>query len=441
MSGGPRASEADSRPRFGRAAGLPIHNCECAAPRGSWRSPSWGAGRWRGSLHARGAARSTASSTPSWRRRSTVAASPTSGAPRRWGGGWCSGRAAGGPRRPRSPLPTPGWRSTTALPTAPEAEEILARFGAAGRAGGRPSRRWPRAPRRCSPPETATARAPRASPRPRPPPSPGVPHPLYALGRARALGRRSRGGRAGASRRRASSRRRFSPPGWRGPRFCSTSATSAGARAPLDAALSDSPGDPRAQLLIGRGRAGRARRASASPPRRRDLRRERWRPPAIEDGLPARAGRARAPRPETEPRRAPTRRAPRAPSPTSRVCSPEPRCCSRSWAPSIRRRRWWRGPGGGRRRRCRRSSGRRRRSRSDAATRARSRPAHARRTRRRRCSSRGRRWRRAASGALGAALGGLGPAARARDGDLERLGRLAARTRGSRRARRPAACR
>ena len=42
-------------------------------------------------------------------------------------------------------------------------------------------------------------------------------------------------------------------------------------------------------------------------------------------------------------------------------------------------------------------------------------------------------------GALGAALGGLGPTARAHDGDLERLGRLAARTPRLASRRRPAA--
>ena len=171
------------------------------------------------------ATRSTASSTLSWPPRSTMVASPTWGEPRRWGGGSCSGRGAAGPKRPRSPLPTPGWQSTTA--SRPPRRQRKSSRASGCRTGGRTARRrWPRAPRRCSPPETATGRAPRASPRRPPPPSPGVPIRSTRSAAPAPWVAISEGPR-GPSTRRASSHLCFSPPGWREPKFCSTSAASA----------------------------------------------------------------------------------------------------------------------------------------------------------------------------------------------------------------------
>ncbi len=120
---------------------------------------------------------------------------------------------------------------------------------------------------------------------------PGLPHPLYALGRARALG----GDLEGAA-------RAFEAASVVAPAFLASRVARAevlldlgnvgGARALLEAALSDAPGDLRAQLLMDELELGS--RDRQGPPRSPALCAGPWRPPAIEAacGL-ARAERAR----------------------------------------------------------------------------------------------------------------------------------------------------
>ena len=291
------------------------------------------------------------------------------------------GAGGGRSKRPRSPLPTPAWRSTTA--SRPPRRRRRSSRASGCRTGGRTvPRRWPRAPRRCSPPETATGRAPRVSPRPRPPPSPG---PLSAL-RARPGARprwRSRGGRAGVRRgeRRRACVSRFPGGASRGsarPRQRRPGAPAARGRDLRFAWRSACPAP------VGRGRAGRARQRS--PPRGPRSARA-WRPPAINRRACSRGRSASAGR-ETEPRRAPMRRAPRASSPTSRAARP-----GGPVARAARRRRPGGRPvdagpsaGGGGDADVRLGDGG---GRARTRPRRRAWPAHARRIRKRRCSSAG----------------------------------------------------
>jgi tetratricopeptide (TPR) repeat protein len=118
---------------------------------------------------------------------------------------------------------------------------------------------------------------------------PGLPHPLYALGRARALG----GDLEGAA-------RAFEAASVVAPAFLASRVARAevlldlgnvgGAHAPLEAALFDAPGDPRAQLLI--GELELASRDRQAPPHGAAICAGPWRLPAIE----AACGLARAER-------------------------------------------------------------------------------------------------------------------------------------------------
>jgi tetratricopeptide (TPR) repeat protein len=120
---------------------------------------------------------------------------------------------------------------------------------------------------------------------------PGSPYPLYALGRARALG----GDLGGAA-------RAFEAAAVVAPAFLASSLAQAEvfldlgnvtqARLPLAAVLSDSPGDARAQLLM--DEVALASRDHAAPPQGAAICAGAWRPPAIETAcLLARAERER----------------------------------------------------------------------------------------------------------------------------------------------------
>ena len=183
------------RPRFGRAGCLPIHHGECAAPRGSWRSPSWGAGRWGGSFTC---------AAPAVDRQldAELAAALDRGGIADLGRAQAVGRrlalGAGGGRSEAAALAFADARLATdyGASTAPEAEEILARFGLPdGRSDGAStmaaSAKALLTARNGDREGAARIAAAAAAAQP------GSPYPLYALGRARAPGRRSRGGRAG----------------------------------------------------------------------------------------------------------------------------------------------------------------------------------------------------------------------------------------------------
>jgi tetratricopeptide (TPR) repeat protein len=308
------------------------------------------------------------------------------------------------------------------VPTAPEAEAILARFGLPdGRSDG-PSAMAASAKAlltaRNGDREGAARIAAAAAAA-----EPGSPYPLYALGRTRALG----GDLEGAS-------RAFDAASVVAPAFLASRVARAEvlldlgnvgrARQALTGALSDSPGDPRAQLLTDEVElAARDRDAS---PRGAAICAGPWRPPAIETAcLLARAERER---------RGGNRPAARADAEgAARAVPDEPRLLARAalllaqlgavdqaGALLARARRraaaemptfvWataavalGRGHAG--------------------ALPAGPRPADPETTlliARAALAAGG-------VGALGAALGGLGPTAHDRDGDLERLGRLAAR--------------
>jgi len=182
---------------------------------------------------------------------------------------------------------------------APEAEEILARFGLPdGRSDG-PSTMAASAKalltaRNCDRESAARIAAAAAAAQP------GSPYPLYALGRARALG----GDLEGAA-------RAFDAASVVAPAFLASRVARAEvlldlgnvgrARPLLAGLLSDSPGDPRAQLLMDDVElASRAR--DASPPGA-TICAGSWRPPAIETAcLLARAERERRAGQRTEAR-------------------------------------------------------------------------------------------------------------------------------------------
>jgi tetratricopeptide (TPR) repeat protein len=176
------------------------------------------------------------------------------------------------------------------VPTAPEAEEILARFGLPdGRSDG-PSVMaasakallTARSGDRGGAARIAAAAAAA---------EPGSPYPLYALGRARALG----GDLEGAA-------RAFDAASVVAPAFLASRVARAEvlldlgnvgrARQPLTGAISDSPGDPRAQLLT--DEVELAARDGDVSPRAAAICVGPWRPPAIETAcLLARAERER----------------------------------------------------------------------------------------------------------------------------------------------------
>src|SRR5450631_91028 len=309
------------------------------------------------------------------------------------------------------------------VPTVPEAEEILGRFGLPdGRSDGSSTMAASakalltagNGDREGAARIAAAAAAAQ----------PGIPYPLYALGRARALG----GDLEGAA-------RAFDAAGVVAPGFLASRVARAEvlldlgnvgrARLPLEGALSDSPGDPRAQLLM--DEVELATRDHEAPPHGASICAGTWRPPAIETAcLLARAERERRAGNRTE-ARADAEGA-------ARAVPDEPRLLARAalllaqlgaveqaaalvtrsrkraaaemptlvWATAaIALGRGHAGalPGGPRP--------------ADPET--------ALLVARAALAAGG-------VGALGAALGALGPTARARDGDLERLGRLASRT-------------
>ena len=309
------------------------------------------------------------------------------------------------------------------VPTAPEAEEILARFGLPdGRSDG-PSVMAASAKAlltaRNGDREGAARIAAAAAAG-----ETGSPYPLYALGRARALG----GDLEGAAR--AFDAASVVAPGFLASRVARAEVLldlgSVGrARPPLAGAISDAPGNPRAQLLT--DEVELAARDSDASPRGAAICAGPWRPPAIEAAcLLARAERER---------QAGNRAAARADAESAaRAVPDEPRLLARTAlllaqlgavdqaaALLARARRraavemstfvWataavalGRGHAG--------------------ALPAGPRPADPETTlliARAALAAGG-------VGALGAALGGLGPTARDHDSDLERLGRLAART-------------
>ena len=210
-----------------------------------------------------------------------------------------------------------------------------------------------------------TGREPRASLPLRPRPSPGSPiRSMRWVGRApsAAISR----ARRGLSTPRASSRLCFSPPGWRGPKFCSISATPPGPARCSQAALADAPGDPRAQLLMDELSSGRAtsrrcravRRSAAGPGARpRSKRLASWR------------GRSASVAQGAERKRAPTQR-------RHHTIPDEPRLFARAALLLAQLGAVDQAPlsccelAGGPRRRCRRSPGQRPRSRSDGGGRS-----------------------------------------------------------------------
>jgi tetratricopeptide (TPR) repeat protein len=309
------------------------------------------------------------------------------------------------------------------VPTAPEAEEVLARFGLPdGRSDGpstmAASAKALLAARNGDRDGAARIAAAAAAA------EPGTPYPLYALGRARALA----GDLPGAA-------RAFDAASVVAPAFLASRVARAevlldlgnadGARPPLEAALSDSPGDPRAQLLI--DEVGVATRNHDASPRGAAICAGPWRPPAIDTAcLLAQAGRER---------RAGNRAGARADAEgAARAVPDEPRLLARAalllaqlgavdQAAGLLARARRRGAaemptfvwataaialGRG----------------HAGALPAGPRPADPETTlliARAALAAGG-------VGALGAVLGGLGPTARDRDGDLQRLGRLASRT-------------
>lgn len=176
------------------------------------------------------------------------------------------------------------------VPTAPEAEEILARFGlpdgqsdgASTMAASAKALLTARNGDREGALRIAAAAAAA---------EPGSPYPLYALGRARALG----GDLEGAA-------RAFDAASVVAPAFFASRVARAEAlldlgsvgraRQPLAGAISDSPGDPRAQLLM--DEVELATRDHETPARGAAVCAGSWRPPAIETAcLLARAERER----------------------------------------------------------------------------------------------------------------------------------------------------
>ncbi len=176
------------------------------------------------------------------------------------------------------------------VPTAPEAEEILARFGLPdGRSDG-PSTMAASAKAlltaRNGDRESAARIAAAAAAA-----EPGSPYPLYALGRARGLA----GDLEGAA-------RAFDAASVVAPAFLASRVARAEvlldlgnvgrARLLLAGAISDSPGDPRAQLLM--DEVDLAARDHEAPPHGATVCAGSWRPPAIETAcLLARAERER----------------------------------------------------------------------------------------------------------------------------------------------------
>jgi tetratricopeptide (TPR) repeat protein len=176
------------------------------------------------------------------------------------------------------------------VPTAPEAEEILARFGLPdGRSDG-PSTMAASAKAlliaRNGDREGAARIAAAAATA-----EPGLPYPLYALGRTRALG----GDLEGAA-------RAFEAAGVVAPAFLASRVARAEVlldrgnvgrvRPLLEGAISDAPGDPHAQLLM--EEVELATRAHQAPPHPAAICAGPWRPPAIEAAcLLARAESAR----------------------------------------------------------------------------------------------------------------------------------------------------
>ncbi len=122
---------------------------------------------------------------------------------------------------------------------------------------------------------------------------PGLPYPLYALGRARALG----GDLEGAA-------RAFDAASVVAPAFLASRVARAEvlldlgnvdrARLPLAGAISDTPGDPRAQLLMDEVELASSAQDQEAPPHAAAICAGPWRPPAIEAAcLLARADRER----------------------------------------------------------------------------------------------------------------------------------------------------
>ena len=175
-------------------------------------------------------------------------------------------------------------------PTAPEAEEILARFGLPdGRSDGpsvmAASAKALLTARSCDREGAARIAAAAAAAQP------AVPYPLYALGRTRALG----GDLEGAA-------RAFDAASVVAPAFLASRVSQAEvlldlgnvgrARLPLAGAISDSPGDPRLQLL--QDEVEMASGDHQAPPHAAAICAGTWRPPAIEAAcLLARAERER----------------------------------------------------------------------------------------------------------------------------------------------------
>ena len=307
------------------------------------------------------------------------------------------------------------------ISTTAEADAVLARFGLPPTVARTTWRRSPPARRRCWPPRKAewaaavrTAAAAAAA-------APGVPHPLYALGRARALA----GDLGGAAR--ALDAATVVSPGFLASRMARAEVlldlgNAAGARAALTAVLAESAGRHEGAGPDGRGGIRRpAKRANLRRERARD--RPRSTPPACRAGG---RGAARGPSGQRAQRRGGGRgRAPRRAAP-ARPCRPVARAARRR-RPGGRARHPGPAPRGGRdadarlgRRGGRAGAGAGRRAplRSPAGG---SRDHVARRAR----GAGG-----GGVGALGAALGSLGKAgspARVPDADLDRLGRLVPR--------------